>query len=438
VPSNLVNGDPGGTGWHTNGGPPQWCQFDLGAGNEKIVRRMRIVSRPFGAQSPRDFRLSGSNSPTGPWSAVGIYNEPVDWAGQTKDYRPVPGFVTPPQITGSHGVGDTLTVSYTFTIGTLARQVWRRNGVVIPGETGLTYVRQAADEGTLISCDVTLNGTIVRTAKRYIGPVGVTATRWRLRAFNTSYLVVTEVEMCAYPGSPDQCNGGTAVASSQLGGNPPATAFDNNSTTVFHSGNQDNAWLEYQFPTAVAVNEVRLQARIDDNQTWSPGGLALEYWNGSAWVIKSLFFQQSAWVRSTWYTYDFRSEDQRLLGPERIVDFSFNDPTKWLASGGWSVSGGNGIGSGAANELRQNNVFEIGKSYRFVMPYSGRSGGNLRIKHDTNASNWAFFTSGQMSTEGTLYFSLVGATGSHICLQADGSTINITIPWMSVREDLEA
>jgi len=72
-----------------------------------------------------------------------------------------PGNTTAPAISGTAQVGQTLTVSNGTWTGTglsYARQ-WLRGGTNIAGATNATYVLQAADEGTLISCRVTATNT---------------------------------------------------------------------------------------------------------------------------------------------------------------------------------------------------------------------------------------------------------------------------------------
>jgi hypothetical protein len=70
-----------------------------------------------------------------------------------------------PAITGTPTVGQTLTVTNGTWVGTptitFTRQ-WRRDGVAIAGATNTTYVLQAADQGKVITVEVTAtnpNGT---------------------------------------------------------------------------------------------------------------------------------------------------------------------------------------------------------------------------------------------------------------------------------------
>jgi Tol biopolymer transport system component len=66
-----------------------------------------------------------------------------------------PENVVPPELTGTGAVGATLTCDAgTWDDGTVT-QVWRRNGVPIPGATGPTYTVTAADAGSAIDCLVT-------------------------------------------------------------------------------------------------------------------------------------------------------------------------------------------------------------------------------------------------------------------------------------------
>jgi hypothetical protein len=75
----------------------------------------------------------------------------------TAPKAPAPVNTAPPTLTGTPALGKTLTCS----TGTWANNptsfsyAWLRSGVPITGQTGSTYVVQAADEGHAISCQVT-------------------------------------------------------------------------------------------------------------------------------------------------------------------------------------------------------------------------------------------------------------------------------------------
>jgi hypothetical protein len=78
-----------------------------------------------------------------------------------RDVRgPAPDSVTPPAVTGSALAGDTLTCSTgTFSNGphTFVRE-WRRDGAVIAGQTGATYVVAGGDIGRQLTCMVVASG----------------------------------------------------------------------------------------------------------------------------------------------------------------------------------------------------------------------------------------------------------------------------------------
>ena len=61
--------------------------------------------------------------------------------------------VTPPIVTGTTNVGDTLTATpgtWTGTAPIAYSYQWDRDGVDIPGATGLTHVIEILDEGTIL------------------------------------------------------------------------------------------------------------------------------------------------------------------------------------------------------------------------------------------------------------------------------------------------
>jgi hypothetical protein len=79
-----------------------------------------------------------------------------------------PANTTPPEITGTAEVGETLTAAAGVWTGreqpTVTRQ-WRRGGADIIGATGSTYQLQAADEGETITVrETAMNWAGVATA----------------------------------------------------------------------------------------------------------------------------------------------------------------------------------------------------------------------------------------------------------------------------------
>lgn len=60
-----------------------------------------------------------------------------------------------PAITGTETVGEVLTLSDgTWSNSPTYLRIWKRDGVVIAGETGTTYTLAAEDEGAVISASV--------------------------------------------------------------------------------------------------------------------------------------------------------------------------------------------------------------------------------------------------------------------------------------------
>lgn len=124
----------------------------------------------------------------------------------------------------------------------------------------------------------------------------VSALYWRIyitsNTTSTGYASIAEIEMRATAGGVDQCTGGTASASSTLGGAPASSAFDNNPATFWATSNGGKipSWIRYQFPSAVVVSEVTIQARTggqnDVNQT--PSAFEVQHSsNGVDWTTLS-------------------------------------------------------------------------------------------------------------------------------------------------------
>jgi hypothetical protein len=102
-------------------------------------------------------------------------------------------------------------------------------------------------------------------------------------------------------GGADQCNGGTASASSVGigGGSSAANAFNNNdggdglwwSSSTGSIGGAE--WLQYTFPSAITVEELRLVFYSKSNL---PTEIRVQYWDGAAWQTYWLIdFLEYAW-----------------------------------------------------------------------------------------------------------------------------------------------
>lgn len=116
----------------------------------------------------------------------------------------------------------------------------------------------------------------------------VTSTKWRInisgKMSGGAWTTLKEIEMRATAGGADQCTGGVASASANNGGaNPASNAFDNSAATSWTTGTTAlPQWIEYDFPGAVAVEEIYfLPASASD----TPTDFTVEYWDGSAWQV---------------------------------------------------------------------------------------------------------------------------------------------------------
>lgn len=94
--------------------------------------------------------------------------------------------------------------------------------------------------------------------------------------------------MRSTPGGADQCNGGTASASTYDTTNYPSKAFDNAvgienawiSTTPI-----GNEWIAYQFPTPVSIVEFRYQPYNFGSIEYAPTSFGIEYSDdGTNWT----------------------------------------------------------------------------------------------------------------------------------------------------------
>lgn len=96
-------------------------------------------------------------------------------------------------------------------------------------------------------------------------PVSPYHSYWRVNVsayFN--YCAISEIEMAASISGSDQCDGGTADASSyHPSGLLPAYAFDNalNDANCWATAGSALGWIRYAFPSPVTVKEVRIAPR---------------------------------------------------------------------------------------------------------------------------------------------------------------------------------
>lgn len=115
---------------------------------------------------------------------------------------------------------------------------------------------------------------------------------WRLNATASpnDFFNASEIEFRASAGGADQCDGGTAMASSSVFGTP-AGAFDN-STGKWTSYNPLPQWVRYQFPSPVSVRQVSLTCATHflNAPLASPTAFDLQWSDdGAAWTTLQSF-----------------------------------------------------------------------------------------------------------------------------------------------------
>ena len=123
-------------------------------------------------------------------------------------------------------------------------------------------------------------------------PVSPYHSYWRVNvsAFY-NYCAISEIEMAASISGSDQCNGGTASASSyHASGLLPAYAFDNvlDDANCWATAGSAIGWIQYAFPSPVAVAEVRIAPRYSVPQY--PTAFTLEFSDdGLNWRIATAY-----------------------------------------------------------------------------------------------------------------------------------------------------
>ena len=136
------------------------------------------------------------------------------------------------------------------------------------------------------------------------------SSRWRIYITGSESGIAATLAtfaMASSPGGADLCTGGTAVADSVWDSSyAAAKAFDGNAATRWNNGPAFStslpAWLEYQFPSAVAIVEYTLQAGAD-NKVSAPKAWELQYWSGTAWIPADRRLAQPNWTMGEVRTY---------------------------------------------------------------------------------------------------------------------------------------
>lgn len=121
----------------------------------------------------------------------------------------------------------------------------------------------------------------------------------------SAYASMTELELRATAGGPDQCNGGTPIASGYYNTNTPSKAFDDITTGanywVSQSAINGPRWIGYQFANPVRVTEIAITAE-DGTATSHQGDLKdfdLQYSDdGVTWTTIASYSNQTAWTNN--------------------------------------------------------------------------------------------------------------------------------------------
>lgn len=120
------------------------------------------------------------------------------------------------------------------------------------------------------------------------------------------------------------------------------------------------------------------------------------------------------------------------LGSELIINGEFNSSSSWILVGGWSVSGGKLVGTGATNWARQDNIITSGKWYKVSFEVSSYTGGNtIRICNTSGVALVSFYVAGGAPNTYTGYFL---ATGTSVIIEAATTPFSGTIDNFSIRE----
>jgi hypothetical protein len=145
---------------------------------------------------------------------------------------------------------------------------------------------------------------IAFTAEGGNGPSESNAAHLHWRVYITAgngspYRIIAEMEMRHQVGGSDDCNGGTASASSILdAGFPASKAFDNFSgggNAWASDGVESTSWLAYQFPSPIEIAEVSIWGSADGSQ--SIKDFQIQYSDdGTTWTTIASITNQTGWT----------------------------------------------------------------------------------------------------------------------------------------------
>ncbi len=128
---------------------------------------------------------------------------------------------------------------------------------------------------------------------------------WRVNVTaSNSHCSAWEIEMAAAIGGPDQCTGGTAIASSNhASSGGAATAFDGVlADPGWYSGSGTSGWIGYQFASPVRVAEVRIAARMSYSQSFRD--FTIQYSDdGSSWFTAATYTNQTSWPYAAFLSF---------------------------------------------------------------------------------------------------------------------------------------
>lgn len=159
------------------------------------------------------------------------------------------------------------------------------------------------------------------------GPSGPSSTQWRVLALNSldpDFISIQEIEMAETVSGANACTGGTASAGANRTSFPASEAFDGDKTSTAHGWSVDKStdvdqrdwWIQYTFPAAVSIAELRMWARNDQYSYHMPLTFLLQYFDGSNWVTHFSVIGENVWQVAETRTFTADS-DNRATGAAR-------------------------------------------------------------------------------------------------------------------------
>ena len=240
-----------------------------------------------------------------------------------------------------------------------------------------------------------MGNLLVAGDREYIGVTNTNLLRWR----NSDALV---------------SDGGTAL---ELNTNYEAVfVITDGAQIIYLNGISDGTGAR-----AVTKWDWVVIGNIGDNDSWYSGNIDLvEIYN------YALTAKEVANLYQGKRFHDINAHKEQL-GPELIINGTFDEDANWIKGTGWTIIGGKAVAIACSGNLQQDAVGTIGKLYKITYTISEYSSGSVRLVNGA--------ASPPKAADGTYSFYLL-ASSVNVWMDPVATPFNGKIDNISVKEDL--